>query len=140
MSAKGHSVNTIAKVCQVSKHNLREYKSADYDRNQIEILRGSDESILDDVKQLYHDEFDEPLAQYNEGKRADRKIEDYLQHISNSRGDVAVEIIIQIGDMDFWKDKTMDERKQMSYIFQDQLRTLEKTRSGVQGGVSDNTL
>ena len=126
MSAKSHAVNTIGKVTQVSRHNLREYESKDYDKSQIEILRGSDSSILDDVKRIYHDEFDEPVKRYNEGKRADRQIEDYLQHVSDSRSDVACEFIIQVGDKDFWENKTMDERKQMTFIFRDQLRALEK--------------
>ena len=126
LSSKSHSVGTSGKVGQVSKHNLREYESENYDRSQIEILRGSDTSILDDVKKIYHNEFDEVLEQYNEGKRADRKIDDYLEHVSNSRSDVACELIIQIGDRDFWENKSIDERKQMSYIFKDQLRSLEK--------------
>ena len=126
LSSKSHSVGTVGKVGQVSRHNLREYESADYDRDQIEILRGSDTSILDDVKEIYHEEFDEALERYNEGKRADRKIDDYLQHVSDSRSDCACELIIQVGDKDFWEDKTMDEKKQMSYIFKDQLRSLEK--------------
>lgn len=126
MSAKSHAVNTIGKVTQVSRHNLREYESKDYDKSQIEILRGSDSSILDDVKRIYHDEFDEPVKRYNEGKRADRQIEDYLQHVSDSRSDVACEFIIQVGDKDFWENKTMDEKRQMTFIFKDQLRALEK--------------
>ena len=62
----------------------------------------------------------------NIGKREDRKIQDYLKHISDSRSDVAAEIIIQIGDKEFWEGKSDSERKQMSYIFKDQLRSLEK--------------
>lgn len=57
LSSKGHSVSTSGKVGQCSKHNLREYKSADYDKSQIEILVGSETSILDDVKRIYHQEF-----------------------------------------------------------------------------------
>lgn len=125
LSGKGHSVSTVGKVGQVSRHNLREYESAEYDRNKIEVLRGSD-SVLDDVKQIYHQEFDQALERYNQGKRQDRQIRDYLQHVSDSRADVACEIIVQVGDKDFWEGKSLEERKQMSYIFQDQLRSLEK--------------
>lgn len=126
MSAKSHAVTTSGKVAQVSRHNLREYESAAYDRNQIEIIAGSDKSILDTVKDIYHDEFDAALERYNAGKRSDRQIDDYLDHVSKSRSDVAAEIIIQVGDSDFWKDKSDDERRQMSYIYRDQLRALEK--------------
>lgn len=126
LSGKSHSVNTVGKVAQCSRHNLREYESTSYDRSKIEVLVGSDKSILDDVKQIYHDEFDEVVERYNEGKRSDRQISDYLTHVSNSRADVGAEIIIQVGDKNFWSDKTMEEKKQMSYIFRDQLRALEK--------------
>ena len=126
LSAKGHSVSTIGKVNQVSRHNLRAYKSDNFDRDLIEILSGSESSILDDVKQIYHDEFDEPLQKYNEGKREDRKITDYLDHMSDSRGDVAVEIIIQVGDKDFWKDKSIEDRKKMTPVFKEQLDKLQE--------------
>ena len=126
MSAKSHAVNTSGKVAQVSRHNLREYESAAYDRSQIEIIAGSDKSILDTVKDIYHAEFDAALERYNAGKRSDRQIDDYLEHVSKSRSDVAAEIIIQVGDSDFWKDKSDLERRQMSYIYRDQLRALEK--------------
>ena len=124
LSAKGHSVSTIGKVNQVSRHNLRAYKSDDFDRSLIEIISGSESSILDDVKQIYHDEFDEPLKKYNGGKREDRKIKDYLEHMSDSRGDVAVEIIIQVGDKDFWADKSTEEKKKMTPVFKKQLDEL----------------
>lgn len=126
LSSKEHSVSTSGKVGQCSKHNLREYKSVDYDKSQIEILVGSETSILDDVKRIYHQEFDECLKKYNVGKREDRKISNYLDHVSDSRSDVAAEIIIQVGDKDFWSDKTMYEKMQMSQIFKDQLQNLEQ--------------
>lgn len=126
LSSKSHAVNTAAKAAQVSRHNLRQYESDEYDRDQIQILRGSESSILDSVKQIYHDEFDAALEVYNSGKRPDRQIADYLKHVSDSRSDVACEIIIQLGDKDFWHDKTSDERRQMSKIFKDQLRYLEE--------------
>lgn len=126
LSSKGHSVSNKSKVSQVSKHNLREYKSASYDRSQIEILRGS-QSILEDMAALYHREFDDVLERYNSRqKRIDRRIDDYFEHVSRSRGDVGAEIIIQIGDRDFWKSKSLAEKKKMSYIFQDQVRSLEQ--------------
>lgn len=125
LSSKRHAVTDTNKVAEVSRHNLRQYMSEHYDKSKIEILRGSDKSILDDVKRIYHEEFDAALARYNSGKRADRVISDYLDHVSRSRNDVACEIIIQIGDRDFWEGKTLEERKQMSYIFNQQLTNLE---------------
>lgn len=125
LSSKSNAVSTTGKVAQCGRHNLREYKSDKYDRTQIEVIRGSN-SLTSDVREIYHREFDQPLKEYNENVRPDRRIDDYMEHVSNSRGDVAAEIIIQVGDKDFWKDKAMDQKKKMSYIFKDQIRSLEK--------------
>ena len=126
LSNKGNALTTTAKVGGASKHNLRLYKSDEYDRNQIVILEGSSDSILDDVKQIYHEEFDEALERYNEKVRPDRRIDDYLDHVSNIKSDVACEVIIQVGDMDFWQDKNLDERKQMTDVFKSQLDDLKE--------------
>ena len=125
LSSKRHAVTDTNIVSEVSRHNLRQYMSEHYDRNKIEIFRGSDKSILDDVKRIYHEEFDAALESYNKGKRSDRVIGDYLEHVSQSRNDVACEIIIQLGDRDFWDGKTLEEKRQMSPIFQRQLLSLE---------------
>lgn len=127
LSNKGHSLNSINKVKSVSKHNLRSFSKTEiYNKNDIEILVGS-KSILDDVKKIYHEEFDECLEKYNaKQKREDRKINNYLDHVSKSRSDVAAEIIIQLGDMDFWQNKTDEEKRKMSYLFKDQVRYLEQ--------------
>lgn len=127
ISSKSHAVNNISKVGQVSKHNLREYKSVDYDKNLIDVIVGSNDNLLNDIKKVYHQEFDEALKKYNQKqKRTDRKIGNYLTHVSNSRNDIAVEIIIQLGDKDFWKDKDLSDKKIMSYIFKDQIKSLEQ--------------
>lgn len=126
ISSKGNAVDTIGKVGQVSKHNLRAYKSDEYDRDKISILVGSEMSILDSVKQIYEDEFSSALEEYNSEKRPDRQIRDYLEHVSQSRNDVAVEVIIQIGDKKFWQDKTPEQFKSMNKVFEKQLGDLKK--------------
>ena len=126
LSSKGHSVSTIAKIGQVSRHNLRDYKSADYDKNDIQILVGGDKSILQNMREVYQQEFDEALKKYNEGKRADRQIEDYLKHISEAKADVGAEIIIQVGDKDFWEGIDKEERKSLDGLFEKQLEKLQE--------------
>lgn len=125
ISSKGHAVGTIGKVGQISKHNLRAYKSDEYDRDMISVLAGSETSILDSIKEVYEDEFSGVLKEYNNGKRPDRQIGDYLEHVSQSRNDVAVEVIIQIGDKKFWQDKTPEQFKSMDKVFEEQLSDLE---------------
>ena len=52
-----------------------------------------------------HRRFDEALKVYNENQtRADRKIEDYFEHVANKEQDMAVEIIIQVGDRAYWQE------------------------------------
>lgn len=126
LSSKGHAVGTIGKVGQVSKHNLRAYQSDEYDRNLISVLAGSETSILDSVKKIYEEEFSDALEDYNGKRREDRQIKDYLTHVSQSRNDVAAEIIIQIGDKEFWQDKTPEQFRSMDKVFKEQLRDLER--------------
>lgn len=98
-----NSLSSCAKVKSADKHNLRKYDSYNFDKSKIFTIYGSD-NIFKDVQNLYKAEFDEALKNYNAGqKRKDRQIDDYLQHISESNKDVAVEIIVQVGDIDFWK-------------------------------------
>ena len=125
ISAKGHSISTKAKVSQVGRHNLREYKSDEYDKSKIDVMVGEG-SMLDCIERVYHREFDDALEKYNHGKRADRQIADYLDHVDKSRSDVAVEIIVQIGDRDFWADVRESDKRKMSEVFQDQLNELER--------------
>lgn len=125
LSAKGHAVTNIGKIVQIGKHNLRAYTGKNYDKNLIKTIIGSN-NLLSDVEQIYHQEFDDALEKYNAGKRDDRKINDYLKHVSESRSDIAAEIIIQVGDSDFWADKSIEERKQMTQIFREQIEYLNR--------------
>ena len=72
----------------------------------IRVIRGTND-IVEDVKELYLTEFEEARIEYNNKQtRNDRKIDNYFNKIANdSKHDLAVEIIIELGDMDFWQDK-----------------------------------
>ena len=119
ISSKKHALTTTKKVAGVSKHNLRQYQSEQYCKDNIFVLLGGD-NILDD-------EIDACLAKYNEGKRPDRRIDDYLKYVSeNGKNDVAVEMIIQLGDAEFWKDKPLHMKQQMVPIFEHQLDQLRE--------------
>lgn len=126
LSSKKHALTNINKIKQVSRHNLRAYQE---DKEGITILRGSD-NVLEDVKRIYHQEFDQALYEYNQGKREDRQIKNYLEHVSDSRSDAAAEIIIQIGDQEFWSDKLDEEKHKMYEVFEKQLVALEKLCPG----------
>ncbi|MBS4996271.1 MAG: plasmid recombination protein [Roseburia sp.] len=104
VSNKKSAITSKSKLAGVAKHNLRKYKSEEYSANNIFLIYGTD-NLVQDVKAVYHQEFDEALKAYNENQtRADRKIEDYFEHVANKEQDMAVEIIIQVGDRDYWQE------------------------------------
>ena len=103
VSNKKSAITSKTKLAAVAKHNLRKYKSSDYSKDNIVIVYGTS-NLIDDVKIVYHKEFDEALEEYNKKQtRPDRRIEDYFEHVAGKEQDMAVEIIIQIGDREFWK-------------------------------------
>lgn len=104
VSNKKSAITSKTKLAAVAKHNLRKYKSSDYSKDNIVIVYGTS-NLIDDVKTVYHKEFDEALEEYNKKQtRPDRRIEDYFEHVAGKEQDMAVEIIIQIGDREFWKE------------------------------------
>lgn len=104
ISNKKSAITSKTKLEGVAKHNLRKYKSSDYSAENIVVLQGT-HNLVRDVKAVYHQEFDEALKEYNaRQKRADRKIANYFEHVANKEQDMAVEIIIQLGDREFWKE------------------------------------
>ena len=124
VSNKKSAITSKSKLAAVAKHNLRKYKSSDYSKDNICIIYGTS-NLIDDVKTVYHKEFDEALEEYNKKQiRPDRKIEDYFEHVAGKEQDMAVEIIIQIGDREFWKQfDDMKSYMKLSYqIILDELR------------------
>ena len=129
VSNQGHAVSTCSKLNGISKHNERRYESKDYDRSKIDIIyTHTGRGLYKDVQAVYQDQFDEAVQKYNDlQKREDRKIKDYLHHVSDSKNnDVAVEIIIQLGDAEYWKDKDIDFKRSMKLYFEDQLERLKR--------------
>jgi len=104
VSNKKSAITSKSKLAGVAKHNLRKYKSEEYSAENIFLIYGTD-NLVQDVKAVYYQEFDEALKVYNENQtRADRKIEDYFEHVASKEQDMAVEIIIQVGDRAYWQE------------------------------------
>lgn len=109
ISNKKSAITTKAKLAGVAKHNLRKYHSMDYSPENINLLYGTT-NLMKDVKTVYEKEFSETLNNYNAKQtRDDRKIDDYFEHVSESDQDMAVEIIIQCGDKEFWEENNKDK-------------------------------
>ena len=122
-SKSNNAIQNSAGLTKCDNHNYRKYDDREYD---IEIIRGSS-SLVDDVKKLYKDEFDEAKEEYNAKQtRENRKIKDYFIHVSNnSKSDLACEIIIELGDKKYWDTKNMDFKKRMTNVFKQQVIDLE---------------
>ena len=81
------------------RHNNRSFSAANVDRSR------SEQNITfcnDDLKQVYHELFDEALAAYNAKKKKTRdKIPNYYEHIRQSKQEKLFhEAIFQIGNME----------------------------------------
>ena len=121
-SFSNNAIQNAQQLSKVNKHDLRDY---DHKTDEIEIVYGSN-NLYKDVQNLYLQEFQEAQIEYdNKQTRADRKIGDYFTHISNdSKHDLACELIIELGDMDFWNEKTTEYKKQMTEVYKDQIYKL----------------
>ena len=122
-SLSNNAIQNAKNLSDVNKHNLRDYD------NQTELIRtiyGTND-IVNDVKQVYLDEFEEARLEYNNKQtREDRKIEDYFKKVCESQNDIACEIIIELGDMDFWNDKSERYRFKMVDVYNEQIKDLTK--------------
>jgi predicted nucleic acid-binding Zn-ribbon protein len=123
-SLSNNAIQNHQQLSKVDKHNLRKY---DDDKELICTIKGTS-SVVEDTKNLYLELFEDARIKYN-GKqtRNDRKIENYFNHISNdNKRDLACEIIIELGDMDFWVDKDDKFKKKMIEVFKEQIVDLEE--------------
>ena len=130
LSRKNSAINSKAKLSGVAKHNLRKYRSNNYDKENIVILCGTDK-LVQDVKKVYMEQFSEAVEEYNKKQtREERKIHDYFEKTAKSNKDMAVELIFQIGDKEFW-DKNPDKRRRMDLAFKEILELLQKFASNL---------
>ena len=122
-SLANNAIQNAKDLSDVNKHNLRDYD------NQTELIRtiyGTND-IVNDVKQVYLDEFEKARIEYNQKQtREDRKIGDYFKKVCESQNDIACEIIIELGDMDFWNDKDERYRFKMIDVYNEQVKDLIK--------------
>ena len=122
-SLSNNAIQNANDLSRVNKHNLR-----DYDKNKelIRVIYGTD-NIITDVKELYLKEFEESKIDYNNKQpREDRKIKDYFKKVCESQNDIACEIIIELGDMDFWNNKEQEYRLKMIDVYNEQIKDLTK--------------
>ena len=121
-SFSNNAIQNANDLSRVNKHNLRDY---DNQRHLITTIYGTN-NIVEDVKQVYLKEFEQARIEYNAKTRADRQVKDYFQKACESQNDIACEIIIELGDMDFWQDKDNEYRYKMTDVYNEQIQELSK--------------
>ena len=121
-SYSNNAIQNLQQLSKADKHNLRKY---DNNNNLIMTIKGTS-SLVEDTKKSYYELFNEALEKYNEKQtRTDRKIDDYFYHISNDKEhDLACEIIIELGDLDYWSDKSLNVQYKMNEVFKEQVEAL----------------
>ena len=122
-SLPNNAIQNVRQLSKVDKHNYRKY---DNEQELIEIIRGTS-SPLKDVKQLYLDEFEDARLEYNSKQsRPSRTIDNYFDNVSNNeKKDLACEIIIELGDKEYWDTKDNEFKSRMSEVYRKQVNDLE---------------
>ena len=122
-SLPNNAIQNVRQLSKVDKHNYRKY---DNEQELIEIIRGTS-SPLEDIKQLYLDEFEDARLEYNSKQsRPSRMINNYFDNVSNNeKKDLACEIIIELGDKEYWDTKDIEFKSKMSEVYRKQVNDLE---------------
>lgn len=122
-SMSNNAIQNVKQLSTADKHNYRKY---DNRQDEIVVIKGTT-SLYNDVLRFYKNEFEEARLEYNNKQtRDDRKIDDYFKKISNnSKSDLAVQIIIELGNKKFWDTKSMTYKHKMTNVFIKQVDDLE---------------
>lgn len=122
-SMNNNAIQNAKQLSTADKHNYRKY---DNRQDEIVVIKGTT-SLYNDVLRFYKNEFEEARLEYNNKQtRDDRKIDDYFKKISNnSKSDLAVQIIIELGNKKFWDTKSMTYKHKMTNVFIKQVDDLE---------------
>lgn len=127
ISSKAHSIKDSKSLTSAFNHNYRKYKNQkQYDRNNIIELLPNCCKTAKQFREKFNQCFENEVAEYNaKQKKDERKIIDYFKTCeSENRKDIAVEIILQIADMEYWENNA-SKREVMKEVFEEQIETLK---------------
>ena len=128
-----NAINNMDKIKRADLHNNRKYKNnkneeIDLSLSKYNITLVGTKNITEDIKKFYKTEFGEALYNYNKKQtREDRKIVDYLEKMNNdTKSNIAVEMIFQIGDKQDWENATMEDKQKTIDIFKKAIPILQE--------------
>ena len=133
LSSGKTAITNLDKIKICDAHNNRKFTKnkneciVDELTKYNEILLGTD-NINNDIKEFYKKEFKEAVYEYNKKQKDERrKIADYLEKMEkDKKSNIAVEFIFQLGNVDDWKDKSIEEKQKTIEIFKKTIPLLEK--------------
>lgn len=133
LSSGKTAITNLDKIKICDAHNNRKFTKnkneciVDELTKYNEILLGTD-NINNDIKEFYKKEFKEAVYEYNKKQKDERrKIADYLEKMEkDKKSNIAVEFIFQMGNIDDWKDKSIEEKQKTIEIFKKAIPLLEK--------------
>lgn len=128
-----NAIKTMADIKRCDLHNNRKYKNIkneeiDLTLSKYNITLKGTKNIYTDMENFYKTEFADALYIYNlKQQRENRKIVDYLSKMEkDTKTNIGVEILFQIGDKEEWKDKTLEEKQKSTDIFKIAVLELER--------------
>ena len=102
------------------RHNNREltekeFKSDAHKHIKREKSKYNIQIFKRDIKDVYHELFDDALNAYNaKQKRKDRKIDDYYKHVQKSKNlDLQREFIVTVGNKADWEKLSFEEKQEV---------------------------
>ena len=102
------------------RHNNREltekeFRSDAHKHIQREKSKYNTQIFKRDIKDVYHELFDDALNTYNaKQKRKDRKIDDYYKHVQKSKNlDLQREFIVAVGNKADWERLSFEEKQEV---------------------------
>lgn len=138
VSNSKNAIKNASDLGRADSHNGRNYSNYDkwkqeqnisnsYTKADNVFLVGG-ENLYKSVQEVYKKEFGEALKDYNAKQtRADRKINNYFNHISKSENQhIATEIIVQVGSKEDWENLDLSERQKMTPVFRGQVQEFQQ--------------
>lgn len=86
-----------------------------------------------DIKDVYHELFDDALNTYNaKQKRKDRKIDDYYKHVQKSKNlDLQREFIVTVGNKADWERLSFEEKREVGEALERYVRDFNERHSNM---------
>lgn len=120
------------------RHNNREltekeFKSDAHKHIKREKSKYNIQIFKRDIKDVYHELFDDALNAYNaKQKRKDRKIDDYYKHVQKSKNlDLQREFIVAVGNKADWEKLSFEEKQEVGEVLERYVRDFNERHSNM---------